>query len=221
MYINELENIKKHKVTNKPCSGTLDQGRPDWPGRDVQSGSARSCWGPTGWVDWVCSVLDRSWSWTWAYERGWSGVRMWKGSRRRPSWGERTRLGPQPAGRRKEEPWLRPSLRCRRRSWCSRSLPLSGTDPNHCGTHTDRESGTQHGPDLTSSNISSRPWTVAELFHGLKNSIPSCFIKVVLQIRNSAKVWELWLLDSIGLYFRATCSIPLSNTTFDKMFWLH
>lgn len=98
------------------------------PGRDAPSGSARSCWGPTGWADWACLGLARSWNWTWACEPGGNGApSLAENHRRRSSWDETTKPGPEPAGL--ERSWRR---RSHRRVWRSRSPPLSVTDLIHC-----------------------------------------------------------------------------------------
>lgn len=99
------------------------------PDRDALSGSARSCWGRTGSADWACSGRARSWSWTWACEPGGCGTPRPVENRRRPSSDERTRAGPEPAGKELERSW-RP--RSHRRSWCSRSPLLSGTGLTRC-----------------------------------------------------------------------------------------
>lgn len=104
------------------------------PDKDALSGSARSCWGPTGWAGWAGWDRGPSWSWTWACEREGCGAQELEENHRRSSRGETMRPGPEPAEEQEEESESAPSWRppSHRRSWCSRSPPLSETGLTHC-----------------------------------------------------------------------------------------
>lgn len=81
------------------------------PDRDALSGSARSCWGPTGWAGWAGSGTGPSWSWTWACEREGCGVRELEESCRRPSRVWTARPGAEPAEEDSVRSWSPPSRR--------------------------------------------------------------------------------------------------------------
>lgn len=174
---------------NKYCR-TATQLHP--PDRDAPYGSARSCWVPTGWADWACSGRARSWSWTWACEPEGSGAPRPEENRRRPSWDERTRPGPEPAGRELERSWSPPS---HRRSWCSRSPLLSGTDPTHCCVWEERVWVVCFycGPDIKSPKCFITSCNSVRALPQPENFIPSCFFNVVFQFRKLNRLrLEVW-----------------------------